>query len=64
MAFGEVDGVEPGTLFESKQDLAKAGVHHQVFGGMAGGEKGTESIVLNEGYVDDVDLGATIIYTG
>lgn len=64
MSFGEVDGVEPGTLFQYKQDLANAGVHHQVFGGMAGGEYGTESIVLNEGYVDDKDLGATILYTG
>lgn len=64
MAYGEVDGVFPGTVFKSKQALADAGVHSQVFGGMAGGQDGTESIVLNEGYVDDEDRGETIIYTG
>lgn len=64
MGFGEIDGVPPGTLFDRKQDLADAGIHSQVFGGMAGGTQGTESIVLNEGYVDDKDLGATILYTG
>lgn len=32
--------------------------------GMVGGAQGTESIVLNGGYVDDIDLGSLIIYTG
>lgn len=64
MAFGEIDGIKPGKLFPSKQALADAGVHWQVYGGMAGGAKGTESIVLNEGYVDDQDDGDVVIYTG
>lgn len=62
--FGEVVGVQFGSWFASKQDLSDAGVHRQIMGGMWGGQDGTRSIVLNEGYVDDEDLGDRIIYTG
>jgi putative restriction endonuclease len=31
---------------------------------MVGGSSGTESIVLNGGYADDIDLGSLIVYTG
>jgi hypothetical protein len=62
--FGEILHVPSGSWFASKQDLSDAGVHKQIMGGMWGGQGGTRSIVLNEGYVDDEDLGHRIIYTG
>ena len=62
--FREITGIPPGSWFASKQDLSDAGVHRQIQGGMWGGQHGTRSIVLNEGYIDDEDLGDRILYTG
>ena len=58
---GEIEGVSEGQLFESRQALHDAGVHRGTQQGIGGGG---ESIVLSGGYVDDLDEGDVIIYTG
>ena len=62
--YGPIAGVPVGATFATRMDLAKAGVHRATQGGITGGGDGSESIVLNEGYVDDFDLGYEVIYTG
>ena len=63
--FGDVPGIDPGALFPDRAALHAAGIHRQMQAGIAGrGAEGAESIVLNEGYEDDEDLGDEIIYTG
>ena len=63
--FGDVPGVDPGAMFPDRAALHAACVHRQMQAGIAGrGAEGAESIVLNEGYEDDQDLGDEIIYTG
>jgi putative restriction endonuclease len=65
MAFGEVPGHPPGTAYASYDEMIAAGVHRQHNVGMVGGARnGTESIVLNGGYIDDRDLGSEVVYTG
>ncbi|MDH3636729.1 MAG: YDG/SRA domain-containing protein [Gammaproteobacteria bacterium] len=58
---GEIEGVEDGAIFADRQALHDAGVHR---GTRAGIGSGGESVVLPGGYVDDVDDGEVIIYTG
>jgi putative restriction endonuclease len=41
-----------------------AGVHRATQGGISGGKDGSDSIVVNGGYVDDRDYGDEIVYTG
>jgi putative restriction endonuclease len=63
--FGPIPGVSVGDQFADRTALFAAGVHRQMQAGIAGaGAEGAESIVLNEGYEDDEDLGDEIIYTG
>ena len=62
--YGPIAGVPVGATFATRMDLYKAGVHRLTQGGITGGGDGSESIVLNEGYVDDFDLGYEVIYTG
>ncbi|OYO08880.1 hypothetical protein CGZ94_20240 [Enemella evansiae] len=63
--FGHIDGVSVGQEFESRAALAAAGVHPPTMPGIHGTKKdGADSIVVSGGYVDDVDLGDVIIYTG
>jgi hypothetical protein len=65
MVFGEIPGQSPGTTYPDYAAMIAAGVHRQNTVGMVGGAKtGTELIVLNGGYKDDLDLGSEIIYTG
>lgn len=59
---GEIDGIEPGTLFKGRKELHDAGIHCGHMVGIAA--KGGESIVLSGGYNDDEDEGDVIIYTG
>jgi putative restriction endonuclease len=59
---GEIDGIEPGTLFKGRKELHDAGIHCGLMVGIAA--KGGESIVLSGGYNDDEDEGDVIIYTG
>lgn len=62
--YGHIDGVEIGDVFQDRKALAKAGIHSPLVQGIWGGKDGAESIVLNEGYIDDEDFGDQIIYTG
>jgi putative restriction endonuclease len=65
MAFGEIPGQPAGTTYADYAAMVAVGMHRQHNVGMVGGAKnGTESIVLNGGYVDDQDYGDEIIYTG
>ncbi len=64
-AFGEVPGVPPGSVFDSRKATAEAGVHVQLMRGIAGSQnEGAESIVVSGGYEDDEDDGDAIVYTG
>jgi putative restriction endonuclease len=63
--FGEIPGYPEESFFETRRELAKAGVHRPTQAGISGSEKeGADSIVLSGGYEDDQDLGTIIIYTG
>jgi putative restriction endonuclease len=63
--FGDIPGVNIGTVFPSRAELSAAGVHRPTMAGISGtGNEGADSIVLNGGYEDDEDLGDVIIYTG
>jgi putative restriction endonuclease len=62
--YGEIPGYPPGSSFVNRRDLAASGVHRPFQGGICGGKDGAESIVVSGGYVDDVDYGHEIIYTG
>jgi putative restriction endonuclease len=62
--FGELPGNPIGTSYASRRDAAAAGVHRPLQAGICGGPDGAESIVVSGGYVDDLDHGDEIIYTG
>ncbi|BCY06328.1 YDG/SRA domain-containing protein [Actinoplanes sp. L3-i22] len=62
--FGEVPGVNVGSLFTNRADLHKQRVHRALQAGIVGtGASGAESIVVSGGY-EDKDFGDWIIYTG
>ncbi|KAF8346314.1 PUA-like domain-containing protein [Amanita rubescens] len=63
--YGEVLGVPVFATFARRDDLKKSNVHNQQTAGIAGNTKdGAYSIVLSNGYEDDVDEGDFISYTG
>jgi putative restriction endonuclease len=62
--YGEVPGFPVGSTFKNRAELAEAGVHRPLQGGICGGKDGAESIVVSGGYVDDEDLGNELTYTG
>lgn len=62
--YGHVDGVAIGDVFLNRKKLGEARVHGPLQAGIWGGQDGSESIVLNGGYVDDEDRGPEVIYTG
>ena len=63
--FGHVAEAPIGTTYPDRAALREAGIHRQNQAGITGLEaEGAESIVLNEGYEDDIDRGDEIIYTG
>ena len=65
MAFGDIPGQPAGTTYANYKAMIAVRIHRQTNVGMVGGAKnGTESIVLNGGYVDDLDYGDEVIYTG
>lgn len=65
MTIGKIKDIKEGSIFQDREALRVAGVHKASIAGIAGDvHQGATSIVLNEGYVDDVDLGDIIIYTG
>ncbi len=62
---GDIPGVEVGTVFASRRDIAAAGIHRAIQAGITGtGATGAESIVVSGGYEDDRDNGWEILYTG
>lgn len=62
--YGEVAGYPVGTTFANYKEMRLAGVHRSSQAGIAGGKDGSDSIVVNGGYLDDRDYGDVIIYTG
>ena len=63
--FGEIENVIEGNAYINRAHLRKAGIHNTLVSGIDGNPKiGCTSIVLNGGYVDDLDLGNEIVYTG
>jgi len=62
--YGEIPGYPPGSTFANRNQLAASGVHRPLQAGICGGADGAESIVVSGGYVDDVDYGTEILYTG
>lgn len=62
---GAIPGVYVGDWFEDRSALRAAGVHLPTQAGICGrADEGAESVVLNGGYPDDDDAGATVLYTG
>lgn len=65
LKFGEIVGVSPGRVFESRQALREAGVHAPPQAGISGNPaEGADSIVVSGGYYDDEDERDFLIYTG
>lgn len=62
--YGDIPGYPVGSTFASRADLVAAHVHSALQAGISGGRDGADSIVVSGGYVDDLDLGHEIIYTG
>ena len=63
--FGEIKGIEVGTEFASRAELAASGVHRPTQAGISGSATaGADSIVVSGGYEDDEDYGDYIIYGG
>ena len=63
--YGAIDGVLPGQVFKDRRALVDAGLHRGIQSGIIGPQdQGAESIVVSGGYVDDIDRGDVIIYTG
>lgn len=63
--FGEIPGIPIGTTWQSRRDVAAAGVHRPIQAGISGTKtEGADSVVVSGGYEDDEDRGDEIIYTG
>ncbi|XP_076445841.1 uncharacterized protein LOC143283484 [Babylonia areolata] len=62
--YGEVPGVEVGTIWTMRIDCCHDGIHRPPVAGIHGGPDGAYSIALSGGYEDDVDLGDCFTYTG
>jgi putative restriction endonuclease len=63
--FGSISAVPPGAIFNSRRELADAGVHRPLQAGISGsGAEGADSIVVSGGYEDDADYGDVVVYTG
>jgi putative restriction endonuclease len=63
--FGEIEGIDVGTEFASRVELAASGIHKPTQAGISGSStKGADSIVVSGGYEDDEDYGDYLIYGG
>lgn len=63
--FGEIKGIEAGTEFASRAELAASGIHKPTQAGISGSTtSGADSIVVSGGYEDDEDYGDYLIYGG
>lgn len=58
---GEISGIEVGQAFPDRRALHDANIHRGLQQGIAGDGS---SVVLSGGFVDDVDEGDLVIYTG
>ena len=64
MAIGHAGATE-GQIFHSREDIRQNGLHRHNQRGISGtANEPAEAIVLSGGYVDDLDLGDEVIYTG
>ncbi|KAK7457293.1 hypothetical protein BaRGS_00039235 [Batillaria attramentaria] len=61
---GEIPGVDVGTIWMTRLECCRDGVHRPTVAGIHGGEEGAYSIALSGGYEDDIDLGDCFTYTG
>ncbi|XP_067935993.1 uncharacterized protein [Watersipora subatra] len=63
--YGSIEGVVPGTWWETRMECSRDGVHRPTVAGIHGNtETGAYSIALSGGYEDNVDLGDCFTYTG
>ena len=63
--FGHIAGVPPGSTWDTRREVAAAGVHKPTMNGISGTDReGADSVVVSGGYEDDEDHGTEIIYTG
>ena len=63
--FGHIAGVPPGFTWDTRREVAAAGVHKPTMNGISGTDReGADSVVVSGGYEDDEDHGTEIIYTG
>ncbi|KAF9445239.1 hypothetical protein P691DRAFT_785511 [Macrolepiota fuliginosa MF-IS2] len=63
--YGHPDGCPVGQVFDSRKACYDAKVHRATMKGIVGNVfEGAYSIVVNEGYEDDIDEGDVIWYTG
>lgn len=63
--FGEIPHFPEGSIFDNRKQLSDSGIHPPTQAGISGSKyEGADSIVLNGGYIDDVDNWDTVIYTG
>ena len=62
--FGHIDGIPVGQVFDSRKEVAAAGLHAPLMSGIWGAQEGAYSIVLSGGYEDDIDDLNYILYTG
>lgn len=62
--FGHIPGVIPGQIFPDRKALRVAGIHAPLMAGIWGAQDGAYSIVLSDGYEDDIDELDYILYTG
>ncbi|KAF5294856.1 hypothetical protein FQA39_LY00340 [Lamprigera yunnana] len=63
--FGPIPGIDVGTTWLFRSQVALAGVHRPPVAGIHGTEKeGAYSIVFSGGYEDDIDNGSEFIYSG
>ncbi|PVD27889.1 hypothetical protein C0Q70_10464 [Pomacea canaliculata] len=62
--YGPVPGVPVGTIWLTRMECSRDGVHRPPVAGIHGGEEGAYSIALSGGYEDDIDLGDCFTYTG
>ncbi|MFI5035409.1 MAG: YDG/SRA domain-containing protein [Acidimicrobiales bacterium] len=64
-SYGEIPGFPEGSHFDDRSALRIAGLHRQEMGGISYPPNGpADAIVISGGYVDDVDDGDAITYTG
>ena len=64
-SYGEIEGIKIGQVFKNRREVFDAGLHGSLQAGISGNPKtGSDAIVVSGGYIDDLDLGEAIIYTG